>query len=39
MWLPGGATTGGTMPGIENAAALALLWHWAQFALLDGALA
>jgi hypothetical protein len=38
-WFPGGPTSGGIIVGIENAAAFALLWHWAQFPLVDGALA
>ena len=39
IWLLGGATICGFMVGMANAAALDTLWHCAQFALLEGALA
>jgi hypothetical protein len=39
MWLLGGAAMTGTTPGSEYKAALALLWHWAQLLVVEGALA
>jgi hypothetical protein len=39
IWFPGVPTSGGFIVGIANAAAFALLWHCAQFPLVDGAFA
>ena len=39
MWFDGGATIAKPLAGIANPVAAAVLWHCAQLALVDGALA